>query len=159
MLKKLYLFSLFNPNFTNRLFSRTSPRRATHQGTRNMAGSSAADIIAMSEDLDINNGGGRRDGQASRGRGRSRGGRGGRGGGRGGGGKGEMNREVAVSKALSKLLRHAAEDAGLTLDGEGFARVDQVVSLLAFHLPEEIQVSREKGIRSHITCLHLKPHT
>jgi RNA:NAD 2'-phosphotransferase (TPT1/KptA family) len=40
-----------------------------------------------------------------------------------------MNREVAVSKALSKLLRHAAEDAGLSLDGEGFARLDQVVSL------------------------------
>ena len=40
-----------------------------------------------------------------------------------------MSREVAVSKALSKLLRHAADDAGLELDGEGFARVDQVVSL------------------------------
>ena len=42
-----------------------------------------------------------------------------------------MNREVAVSKALSKLLRHAAEDVGVTLDGEGFARLDQVVSLPA----------------------------
>jgi RNA:NAD 2'-phosphotransferase (TPT1/KptA family) len=39
-----------------------------------------------------------------------------------------MNREVAVSKALSKLLRHAAEDEGLALDNEGFARLDQVVS-------------------------------
>jgi 2'-phosphotransferase len=45
-----------------------------------------------------------------------------------------MNREVAVSKALSKLLRHAAEDAGLTLDGEGFARLDQVVRLPTFVL-------------------------
>lgn len=53
---------------------------------------------------------------------RGRGGRGGRNAGRGEG------REVAVSKALSKLLRHAAEDEGLILDGEGFGRVDQVVS-------------------------------
>ncbi|KAL3425982.1 tRNA 2-phosphotransferase 1 [Phlyctema vagabunda] len=56
------------------------------------------------------------------------GGRGGkRGGKRGGGAPGTENREVAVSKALSKLLRHAAGDAGLTLDTEGFARVDQVM--------------------------------
>jgi len=39
-----------------------------------------------------------------------------------------MNREVAVSKALSKLLRHAAEDAGLKLDAEGFANLESVVS-------------------------------
>jgi 2'-phosphotransferase len=63
-------------------------------------------------------GGGRRGG-----RGGSRGSRGGgRGGGRGG------SREVMISKALSKLLRHAAEDEGLVLDGEGFGRLDQVVS-------------------------------
>jgi RNA:NAD 2'-phosphotransferase (TPT1/KptA family) len=46
---------------------------------------------------------------------------------------GEMSKEVAVSKALSKLLRHAAEDAGLILDEGGFARVDQVVSLSRLH--------------------------
>lgn len=51
------------------------------------------------------------------------GGRGGRGGRRGGGG----GREVMVSKALSKLLRHAAVEAGLKLDAEGFASVEQVV--------------------------------
>lgn len=39
-----------------------------------------------------------------------------------------MNREVAVSKALSKLLRHAAGDAGVKLDAEGFASLEQVVS-------------------------------
>jgi len=82
-----------------------------------------SDIVTMSQDLNISS---------------SRGGRGGnRGtkkknisGGRGGGGGGERkvtNREVAISKALSKLLRHAAEDEGLALDGEGFARVDQVM--------------------------------
>ncbi|KAL5328432.1 hypothetical protein ACEPPN_001931 [Leptodophora sp. 'Broadleaf-Isolate-01'] len=51
------------------------------------------------------------------------GGRGGRGGRRGGGG----GREVMVSKALSKLLRHAAVEAGLKLDAEGFASVEQVM--------------------------------
>jgi hypothetical protein len=61
-------------------------------------------------------------------RGKAAEGRGGHGsGGGGGGGRGQVNREVAVSKALSKLLRHAAEDEGLVLDKEGFARLDQVV--------------------------------
>ncbi|KAI9646206.1 tRNA 2'-phosphotransferase [Ciborinia camelliae] len=56
-----------------------------------------------------------------------RGGRGGRGGKSGGGAGGGQNREVVISKALSKLLRHAAEDEGLKLDGEGFARLDLVM--------------------------------
>lgn len=61
-----------------------------------------------------------------------RGGRGkGRGGGRGGGGRG-MNREMEVSKALSKLLRHHAEEAGVKLDNEGFARLDQVVRFFIY---------------------------
>lgn len=34
-----------------------------------------------------------------------------------------------VSKALSKLLRHAAGEAGIALDGEGYGRLDLVVSL------------------------------
>jgi len=54
-------------------------------------------------------------------------GKGGRGGGRSGGGGGVQGREVQVSKALSKLLRHAAEEEGVQLDKEGFARLDQVV--------------------------------
>ena len=49
----------------------------------------------------------------------------GRGGGGGGGGQG---REVQVSKALSRLLRHQAANAGIQLDDEGFARLDAVVS-------------------------------
>ena len=44
--------------------------------------------------------------------------------------EGGLSREVQISKGLSKLLRHAAGDAGLKLDAEGFARVDRVVSLL-----------------------------
>ncbi|KFX98824.1 hypothetical protein V490_02092, partial [Pseudogymnoascus sp. VKM F-3557] len=38
-----------------------------------------------------------------------------------------MSRDVQVSKALSKLLRHDAVKAGLELDDEGFASVDQVL--------------------------------
>ncbi|KAL7937651.1 KptA family domain-containing protein [Trichoderma chlorosporum] len=51
------------------------------------------------------------------------GGRGGKGG-RGGGGQ---SREVLVSKALSRLLRHQAENAGVKLDDEGFAALDEVL--------------------------------
>ena len=62
--------------------------------------------------------------KAERGEGRS--GRG-RGRGRGGGGGG-MKREVQVSKALSRLLRHQAENAGVKLDESGYAELDKVVS-------------------------------
>ncbi|KAI0840454.1 RNA 2'-phosphotransferase, Tpt1 [Hypoxylon sp. FL0890] len=61
-------------------------------------------------------------------RGKGRGGRdrrggGGRGGGRGGG----QDREVLISKALSSLLRHQAENAGIRLDAEGYAPLDKVL--------------------------------
>lgn len=45
------------------------------------------------------------------------------------GGPAAQVRDVSISKALSKLLRHAANDAGLELDKEGFARLDDVVSV------------------------------
>jgi len=65
-----------------------------------------------------------------RGKGRAGGGgRAGRGHGRGGGG-GRGNREMLVSKALSKLLRHQAVSAGIQLDREGYAALDKVVSAL-----------------------------
>lgn len=38
------------------------------------------------------------------------------------------NREMLISKALSRLLRHAAKDAGLEMDAAGYARADLVVS-------------------------------
>jgi 2'-phosphotransferase len=41
-----------------------------------------------------------------------------------------MDREVQVSKALSKLLRHQADSAGIKLDKEGFAPLDRVVCLV-----------------------------
>ncbi|RFU25862.1 hypothetical protein B7463_g10474, partial [Scytalidium lignicola] len=40
---------------------------------------------------------------------------------------GGLGREVMISKALSKLLRHAAHEEGIELDSEGFARLDQVM--------------------------------
>lgn len=43
------------------------------------------------------------------------------------GGRQDQGREVAISKALSKLLRHDAIKEGLELDREGFAKLDQVV--------------------------------
>ncbi|POR34030.1 tRNA 2'-phosphotransferase 1 [Tolypocladium paradoxum] len=52
---------------------------------------------------------------------------GGRSGGRGGG-RGGQGREVQVSRALSRLLRHQAENAGIALDGEGFAPLDRVLA-------------------------------
>lgn len=72
------------------------------------------------------------DGAASQGgKGKGRGGVRGRGGG-GGGGGGSKSREVTVSRALSKLLRHQAENAGIGLDGEGYAALDEVVSFFFF---------------------------
>ncbi|CAK7229245.1 tRNA 2'-phosphotransferase [Sporothrix bragantina] len=59
--------------------------------------------------------------------GKSRGG-GRRGGRRGGGGSGGGgNRTVDVSRALSKLLRHQAANAGIPLDPEGYAPLDRVL--------------------------------
>ncbi len=67
----------------------------------------------------------------------TRGGGGGRGGkhgkGRGGGGGrggegGRGRREVDLSRALSRLLRHQAGAAGVEVDREGFAGLDKVVS-------------------------------
>lgn len=42
-------------------------------------------------------------------------------------GKPSGGRDVTVSKALSLLLRHAAEKEGLKLDAQGYANVADVV--------------------------------
>lgn len=73
-------------------------------------------------------------------------GRGGRGkGGRGGsfGAGGGMRRDVTLSKAMSRLLRHQAEKAGIKLDREGYAPLDRVVSfhfLLLLLLPSKTYI-------------------
>lgn len=41
--------------------------------------------------------------------------------------EGKNHRNFLVSKALSRLLRHAAENAGIKLDNEAYARLDQVL--------------------------------
>lgn len=41
-----------------------------------------------------------------------------------------MPRDVLVSKALSKLLRHSAEKEGLKLDEAGYINLKDVVGLL-----------------------------
>jgi len=56
-------------------------------------------------------------------------GSGGSGGSGGPGGNGRSKRDVVLSKALSRLLRHQADAVGITLDKEGFAPLDKVVSL------------------------------
>ncbi|KAL8409050.1 hypothetical protein RB594_007481 [Gaeumannomyces avenae] len=76
--------------------------------------------------------------------------RGGRGKGRGGGGGGGGAREVAVSRALSKLLRHQAENAGIKLDAEGYAPLDKLaygpIRSLQLTVPEihEVVASSDK---------------
>ncbi|CAJ2509975.1 Uu.00g058750.m01.CDS01 [Anthostomella pinea] len=61
------------------------------------------------------------------GKGTKKGGGKGKGKGGGGGGHGGHGREEQISKALSTLLRHQAANVGVTLDGEGFAPLDQVM--------------------------------
>lgn len=46
----------------------------------------------------------------------------------GGGGGGGQKREKDISRALSRLLRHQAVNAGIHLDKEGYAPLDKVVS-------------------------------
>ncbi len=41
----------------------------------------------------------------------------------------EPSREVAVSKALSYILRHAAEREGVGIDSHGYANVAELVCL------------------------------
>lgn len=75
-----------------------------------------------------------------------RGGRcGGGGGGRGGEGAERGSRELLISKALSTLLRHQAQNAGIKLDAEGYAPLDKVVSALLLLL--------SKSRRLHL-CFH-----
>jgi hypothetical protein len=131
MLKSIFRLTALNRKF--RLLPISSSKieqRDIHPNTRNMAEFGGTDdFIDKAEELGIQDRGGRR-GNRGGWRGKGRGGKSG-----GGSGGGAMNREVAVSKALSKLLRHAAEDVGLKLDAEGYARLDDVVSTSMIYLP------------------------
>lgn len=59
-----------------------------------------------------------------------KGGRADRGKGQGGSGGGASSREVTISKAMSYVLRHAADKEGLKLDSNGYARVNELVGHL-----------------------------
>lgn len=49
-------------------------------------------------------------------------------------GKPNKGRDVTVSKALSYLLRHAAEKEGLEMNAQGYANVQDVVRLFVLYL-------------------------
>lgn len=67
--------------------------------------------------------------QASSGQGKKGGGGGSsKKGGASAGAGGAQKKEKDISRALSRLLRHQATNAGITLDAEGYAPLDKVVS-------------------------------
>lgn len=114
-----------NKRFLKALTSTNGTQLAINSTLRppqDMADSEHEPLAERTEDMFQGGRGGKRGG----GRGRDQGTDGAKGG-RKAGGRME-NREVQISKALSTLLRHQAQNAGLSLDTEGFARLDQVVS-------------------------------
>jgi hypothetical protein len=128
--RSTFISSAIKKSSTYPTFSRAYSYQVNDKSRAKMAASrSGEDFIDMAEDLEPIDRGGKRGARGGRSKTSGASGGGSRGNRAGGSGGGEMNREVAISKALSKLLRHAAVDAGLKLDTEGFARVDQVVSI------------------------------
>lgn len=79
-----------------------------------------------------------------------------------GGGKPDQGRDVTVSKALSYLLRHAAEREGLKMNAQGYANVADVVGnshSIPFHSRLEGGGDHEKKqekrtITNHATTLY-----
>lgn len=124
--------SSFKANPNSRLTNPTSSSLHTpHLHRRTMDNTIDDDMASRLEDTALSSssarGGGGRRGHGKGGRGR------GGGGGRGGEG-GRGRREVDLSRALSRLLRHQAGAAGVEVDGEGFARLEGVVSSFFFFL-------------------------
>jgi RNA 2'-phosphotransferase, Tpt1 / KptA family len=155
MLKSIFRLPALNRKFRIlQISSSKIDQRDLRPNTRNMAEFGRTDdFIDKAEELDIQDRGGRR-GNRGGGRGKGRGGKSG-----GGSGGGVMNREVAVSKALSKLLRHAAEDVGLKLDAEGYARLDDVVSTSTIYLPlSESGPCKKKGGQRQVDIFISTPY-
>ncbi|KAK2767450.1 tRNA 2'-phosphotransferase 1 [Arachnomyces sp. PD_36] len=92
---------------------------------------------------------------------RDRGG-GGRGGGKGrGGGGGGLPREVSISKALSYVLRHAAEREGVKIDSQGYANVAELLKWrklqsLKVTLPD-ILTAVETSDKKRFGLVHVPP--
>ena len=154
MLKKPRSFLTFNRVSGPFVSSDYPSRTVTYKSTKILADYDSRqprDFVNASKEGEIEDGGVIHSNRGGRGMGRISSGNGGRGAGRGGRSE-EMNREVAISKALSKLLRHAATDAGLTLDDEGFARVNQVVSLCALAPKASLlRKGRPSKVSGHVT--------
>lgn len=127
MLKRLSIIPrLLKPNYRNYLALKKYTQTIAQAKYRDMANPRLTeDLGDLGADIDLEEKFQGRGNQGGGGRGRGKGGRGGKAG--GGGGK-PQNQDVLISKALSKLLRHAAGDAGVKLDSEGYARLDEVVS-------------------------------
>jgi hypothetical protein len=64
-------------------------------------------------------------------------------------------RDIVISKTLSRLLRHQAKNAGIELDGEGFARVDKVVSSDFIQLSSTVTNGRSQYWGGHVILLHV----
>lgn len=144
--------SVLNRSLRKRLISRINIQRSPHyRAIHDMVDSETSDPVMMSRDLELVKGSARESKRGKGGGGKQN--HGGGKSGKGGGGRTE-NREVMVSKALSKLLRHAAGDVGLALDTEGFARVDQVVSVLLLFCFVFKSPSKEAGWKVFymVTC-------
>ncbi|KAF4625690.1 hypothetical protein G7Y89_g12473 [Cudoniella acicularis] len=155
MLKRIFQTRRL-PQGNSRLSTRSKRyfRKDPRESIGNMADSKAEqDLGSLPEGIDAEERFHARGNQRGGGRGRGKGGRGGRGG--GGGGGGTMNREVSVSKALSKLLRHAAEDAGVKLDEEGYARLDQVESR-HFEQADSNQMKWQRLKSLHVTFADIR---
>jgi hypothetical protein len=128
MLKRFSIFSrLLKPTYRNSSSTKKYIQTSPQAKVRAMANPRLTeDLGDLGADIDLEEKFQGRASQGGGGRGRGKGGRGGKAG--GGGGK-PQNKEVLISKALSRLLRHAAGDAGVKLDSEGYARLDEVVSV------------------------------
>jgi 2'-phosphotransferase len=127
MLKRLSIFPrLLKLNFRNSSATKKYTQTTPQAKYRDMANPRLTeDLGDLGADIDLEEKFQGRGNQGGGGRGRGKGGRGGK---AGGGGGNPQNKEIQISKALSKLLRHAAADAGVKLDSEGYARLDEVVS-------------------------------
>lgn len=76
-------------------------------------------------------------------------------GGGGGGGAGDgggRNRDMLVSKALSRLLRHQAVTAGIELDQEGYAPLEKVVRSFLVFFPSTRTSNEQRGYSGLTNC-------
>ena len=81
-----------------------------------------------------------------------------RGGGRGGRNPRDMPRDVQVSRKVSWLLRHGAEQEGLKLGKGGYVGVAEAVSALPFLPLPPVEMDRKKSIFTCTICSPIRVH-